>query len=80
MRQKGGWTYLMTNRRAGTLCTGVTNDLIRRVSEHRSGEVKCFTQRYWLKQLVHFEWYDDIRDAIAREKAIKNGTAPGKYS
>ncbi len=61
----------MTNKPNGTLYVGVTADLIRRVSEHRAGEVKSFTQRYWLKRLVYFERHDDIRIAIAREKAIK---------
>jgi putative endonuclease len=71
MQAKGGWVYMMTNRPGGVLYIGVTSDLIRRASEHRTGEIAGFTQRYGLKRLVYFERYDDIRDAIAREKALK---------
>ncbi len=53
------------------LYIGVTSDLIRRVSEHRAGEVEGFTKRYGLKLLVYFERHDDILSAIAREKAMK---------
>jgi putative endonuclease len=69
--KKGGWVYIMTNRPGGVLYIGVTSDLIRRASEHRQGELGGFTYRYWLKQLVYFEQYEDILDAIAREKEIK---------
>ncbi len=61
----------MTNRPNGVLYIGVTADLIRRVSEHRLTETKSFTQRYWLKRLVYFERYEEIVDAIAREKVMK---------
>jgi putative endonuclease len=71
MQAKGGWVYMMTNRPHGVLYTGVTADLIRRASEHRAGEIAGFTQRYGLNQLVYFERYDDIRDAIYREKQLK---------
>ncbi len=71
MLSKGGWVYIMTNKPYGTLYIGVTADLVRRVSEHRAGDVTGFTQRYWLKRLVYFEQHEDIRDAIAREKAMK---------
>jgi putative endonuclease len=71
MKTKGGWVYIMTNKPGGSLYVGVTADLVRRVSEHRGGETASFAQRYWLKRLVYFERYEDIRDAIAREKAMK---------
>jgi putative endonuclease len=71
MRQKGGWVYIMTNRPGGVLYIGVTSDLVRRVSEHRAGETKSFTQNYWLSRLVYFERHEEILDAIAREKAMK---------
>jgi putative endonuclease len=61
----------MTNKPNGMLYIGVTSDLIRRVSEHRAGEVEGFTKRYGLKLLVYFERHDDILSAIAREKAMK---------
>lgn len=68
----GGDICILTNRRNGTLYVGVTNDLIRRVSEHREGTVAGFTKRYALKLLVYFEQYDDIRTAIQRERNIKH--------
>ena len=68
----GGWVYILTNRSNGVLYVGVTNDLIRRVWEHRKGLVEGFTRRYGLKTLVYFELYDDIRQAIQREKNIKH--------
>ena len=67
-----GWIYIMTNRPNGTLYTGVTNNLARRVFEHREGLLEGFTKRYVLKRLVYYERYDDIRDAIQREKNIKH--------
>ena len=64
------FVYIMTNR-SRTLYTGVTNNLERRVQEHRSKLVPGFTQRYNITQLVYWEEYRDVRDAIAREKEIK---------
>jgi putative endonuclease len=68
----GGYVYILTNRPNGILYVGVTNDLVRRVFEHRSGFVEGFTKRYGLKRLVYFERFDDIRDAIQREHNIKH--------
>jgi len=62
---------VMTNRVNGILYVGVTADLVRRVSQHRAGEMAGFTQKYGLKMLVYFERHEDIRSAIARETAIK---------
>ena len=64
------WVYIMSSR-SRVLYTGVTNDLGRRVNEHRQGLIAGFTHRYRITRLVHFEAYADIRDAIAREKQIK---------
>jgi putative endonuclease len=72
MTMTGGYIYIMTNRRNGTLYVGVTSDLLRRCHEHRHGLLRGFTKQYGLKQLVHFEQYDDIRLAIQREKTIKH--------
>jgi putative endonuclease len=69
---RGGWVYIMTNRPDGTLYTGVTRDIARRAHEHREGLIDGFTRRYGLKRLVLAEFYDDIRDAIQRESAIKH--------
>lgn len=61
----------MTNKPNGTLYIGVTNDLVRRVYDHRSHNVKGFTDRYNLEQLVWYEQHEDPAEAIRREKALK---------
>jgi putative endonuclease len=66
------WVYLLTNKPRSTLYVGVTNDLVRRVFEHREGLVKGFTARYGLKMLVYFERHDSPSAAIKREKNIKH--------
>jgi putative endonuclease len=63
--------YIMASRTYGTLYTGVTADLERRVAQHRAGEVPGFTRRYGVKRLVWFERHDDIGEAIQRETSIK---------
>jgi putative endonuclease len=64
------YVYIMTNP-ARTLYTGVTNDLERRVFEHRERLVEGFTKRYGLTTLVYYEASSDVRSAIEREKQIK---------
>jgi putative endonuclease len=64
------YVYILANR-SKTLYTGVTNDLTRRVVEHKSGAVPGFTAKYRIDRLVHFEETSRIEDAIAREKQIK---------
>ena len=61
----------ITNKRNGTIYIGVTNDLARRVYEHREGLVHGFTTRYGLKMLVHYEVFDSISLAIQRETSLK---------
>ena len=63
--------YIMASR-SRVLYTGVTNDLQRRVGEHKQGRTPGFTSRYRINRLVYFEEFSDIRDAIAREKQIKD--------
>ena len=65
------YVYIVTNKKRGTLYIGVTNCLERRVLEHGSGYSK-FTKKYNLKRLVYCEEYYSTRDAIAREKQLKN--------
>src|SRR3972149_3377078 len=79
-RMKGGWVYIVTNERNGTLYVGVTADVRRRAWEHREGLVEGFTKRYGLKRLVHVERHDDIRDAIRREKRIKHWSRKQKLT
>ena len=69
--EKTYWVYMLASRRNGTLYIGVTNNLARRVYEHRSGAVAGFTKQYAVKMLVWYEAYADIREAIAREKSLK---------
>ena len=67
----GGWVYIMTNSPHGTLYIGVTADIATRVHLHREERGSEFCRRYGLTRLVYAERYDDIHDAIAREKAMK---------
>jgi putative endonuclease len=64
------FVYIMSNR-SKTLYTGVTGNLIRRVREHKMGIGSCFAAKYKLDRLVYFERFEDIRNAIEREKRIK---------
>lgn len=66
------FVYILASKRNGTLYIGVTNDLVRRVFEHREGTGSDFTSRYAVKRLVHFEEATDIRAAIQREKTLKH--------
>jgi putative endonuclease len=68
---KAYYLYIMASKRNGTLYTGVTSDLVRRVWQHKSGEVKGFTSRYKVSQLVYYETHGDIVQAIKREKNIQ---------
>jgi putative endonuclease len=63
--------YILASRKHGTLYIGVTNDLVRRVYEHKSKIVRGFTKQYDVTKLVWFEIYDDPTNAIAREKELK---------
>jgi putative endonuclease len=65
------YVYILASDRNGTLYVGVTNNLIRRVAEHKRAEVPGFTKRYAVKKLVYFESCDDPTGAIQREKHIK---------
>lgn len=62
--------YIMTNR-SGTLYIGVTNDLLRRVHDHKAKQIEGFTKKYNVTKLVYYETGADIREAIAREKQLK---------
>jgi putative endonuclease len=65
------YVYILTNQRYGTLYVGVTNDLVRRVLEHREGVVDGFTKEHKLHQLVWYEVHDTAYEVITREKRIK---------
>ena len=72
--QKQFFVYILTNATHTVLYTGVTNDLARRMHEHREGTSKGFTRRYHVNQLVYYEVFDDPISAIQREKQIKAGS------
>ena len=70
--------YIMANKRNGTLYTGVTSDLIKRVYQHKHAEVEGFTKCYDCKQLVYYEQHENMMSAIEREKQIKAGSRKKK--
>lgn len=72
------YVYIMTNKNNTVLYTGVTNDLKRRVYEHKEKLVEGFTKRYNINKLVYYEVFEDIRYAISREKQIKGGSRQRK--
>ena len=74
MKDPQYYPYIMTNQNHTALCTGVTNDLVRRVWEHREGVGGGFTSRYQAYKLVYYEVYDDPEAANQREKQIKGGS------
>ena len=71
---------MMTNRNKTVIYTGVTNDLKRRVQEHKDNEGCSFTKRYSINMLVYYESFGSIYDAIAAEKKIKAGSRTKKIA
>lgn len=65
------FVYILASKKNGTLYIGVTNDLIRRVYEHKNGLIDGFTKKYNVKNLVYYEIHQEINEAIKREKALK---------
>ncbi len=80
MRQQDYFVYILTNQANRVLYTGVTNDLERRLAEHRDGNGSRFTARYNVHKLVYFEQTSDAYAAIAREKQIKAGSRAKKLA
>ena len=72
------YVYILTNQNNTVLYTGITNDLKRRVNEHREGLADGFTKKYRVHKLVYFEETSDVISAIAREKQIKGGSRKKK--
>ena len=66
-----GYTYILADMRRGRTYIGVTNDLLRRVHEHREGLVEGYTKTKGIKRLVYYEFHEDITDAIQRETSLK---------
>ena len=65
------YVYILANKRNGTIYIGVTNNLKRRVGEHKEDLIEGFTKKYRIHNLVYFESYNDIKDALTREKRLK---------
>ena len=72
------YIYIITNQYNTVLYTGVTNDLIRRIYEHKEKIIAGFTKKYNVNKLVYYEIFTDINSAIAREKQIKAGSRQKK--
>ncbi|MCB0119498.1 MAG: GIY-YIG nuclease family protein [Anaerolineales bacterium] len=70
--------YIMTNKYNRVLYTGVTSNLLRRVTEHKQKTVEGFTSRYNVTKLVYYEEHNTMEEAIAREKQIKGGSRKKK--
>ena len=77
---KKGYVYLMTNKSNTVIYTGVTNNLVKRIFEHKENLVEGFTKKYNINKLVYYEIFDTIEDAIAREKQIKAGSRKKKLT
>jgi len=71
MSGKGGYVYMMSNKARSVVYIGVTSDLNARVIEHKSGEGSIFTKKYRCFDIVYFEFFDSIVEAIHREKRLK---------
>ena len=71
MIKKQFFIYIMTNKRRGTLYTGVTSDLSTRIWQHKNNLIEGFTKKYKLHKLVYYEQHENINSAIEREKQIK---------
>lgn len=74
------YVYILTNKVNTTLYIGVTNNLIRRIYEHKHKLIPGFSSRYHLVKLVYYEIYEQIENAISREKQLKNGNRTRKIN
>lgn len=71
MDEKNYYVYILANKTNSTVYIGVTNDLMRRLWEHRNDMADGFTKQYHVHKLVHYESTTDVNEAIAREKQLK---------
>jgi putative endonuclease len=80
MKEHHYYVYILTRERNSVFYVGVTNNLTRRVYEHKNGIFKGFTEKYNVKMLVYYEYFEDINEAIYREKIIKKWKRKRKIS
>ena len=80
MGPRSYYIYILASHIGGTLYIGVTNDLIRRVAEHKLKIAKSFTMRYDVSRLVYFEVFEEVEQAIHREKRLKKWPRAWKIS
>lgn len=78
MLKKQYYVYILASKKYGTLYTGVTSNLIKRIWEHKQGLVEGFTKQYKVHKLVYYEIHQDVIEAILREKRIKKWRRDGK--
>ncbi len=76
---KSYFVYIVTNKYNTVFYTGITNNLVKRIYEHRQKYVDGFTKRYDIYKLVYFEEYSDVRNALEREKQIKDYRREKKF-
>ena len=77
---KESYIYITSNKSRTALYIGVTNNLIKRVEEHKNGQGSIFTKKYNLSDLVYFEKFSSIAEAISREKQLKNWHSDWKWN
>lgn len=70
--KSGGWVYILTNKKMGTLYVGSTSDLIGRVWQHKNKAIPGFTSKYNVDKLVYYEWHNRLDDMVKRERQIKD--------
>lgn len=80
MAKRNHYIYIMTNKKDGVLYIGMTNDLRRRMEEHKQGVGSAFVKRYNLHYLVYYEVFTDPENAIKREKQLKAGSRKKKVA
>jgi len=80
MSHKKGYVYILFSRKNGTLYTGVTSDLPKRIYQHKQKLVKGFTSKYGVDKLGYYEVFESIDEAITREKQIKGGSRMKKIA
>ena len=78
--KKQGFVYILFNRKNGTLYVGVTSNLIKRIYQHKNKLIEGFSKKYGLDKLAYYEIYENIENAILREKQIKSGSRKNKIN